>query len=234
LEVVVIHFVDIETAPDPERAKNLMPSFDPESIKTGNIKDPELIKSKISERRMIHEKKWIEDAALWPETGRVLAIGILSAKGWPGPSESESVIFHVNQSDEQEILESWWDVFQSWNRSDGRRFGGFAIFHFDLPFLILRSRILGVSIPMAEKLRSGRYFSTNLFCDLQEEWLLGRSRHECNCSLDHVAKSLGVGAKTQEAKNFGRLYASDEAAALSYLRNDLAITRAVADKLGLL
>jgi hypothetical protein len=187
-----------------------------------------LIKSKIAERRAIHEKKWIEEAALWPETGKVLAIGIMAG------SLSESVIFHVNQSDEREILESWWDIFQSWNRSDGQRFAGFAIFHFDLPFLILRSRILGVRVPMAEQLRNGRYFSTNLFCDLQDEWLLGRSRHECNCSLDHVAKSLGVGAKTQEAKNFGRLYVSDQAAALSYLRNDLAITRAVADKLGLL
>jgi hypothetical protein len=226
LEVVVIHILDIETAPDPERAKNLMPSFDPESIKTGNLKDPELIKSKIAERRIFHEKKWIEDAALWPETGRVLAIGILSNK--------DPIIFHVNQFDEHEILESWWSLFQTWNMKDGRRFGGFAIFHFDLPFLILRSRILGVPVPMAEKLRSGRYFSTNLFCDLQEEWLLGRSRHDCNCSLDHVAKSLGVGAKTQEAKNFGKLYTLDEAAALAYLRNDLAITRAVADKLGLL
>jgi hypothetical protein len=104
--------------------------------------------------------------------------------------------------------------------------------HFDLPFLVLRSRMLDVPVPPL--LRAGRYFSATRFCDLQEEWLLGRPRSEVKCSLDYVARALGCGAKTGQGKDFADLYAVDEAGALSYLENDLRIAQKIAQKLGLM
>lgn len=203
-----------------------MPAFEEGEVKVGNIKDKDKIKEKLAERRASHEASWIDGAALRPETARVLAIGVL-------PFESEApLILHVHQSDEADVIQSFWDFFLTTEASTGRQFAGWSIFHFDLPFLVLRSRMLDVPVPPL--LRNGRYFSATRFCDLQDEWLLGRSRAEVKCSLDHVARALGCGAKSGQGKDFADLYAVDEATALNYLRNDLEITRAIAMKLGLM
>jgi hypothetical protein len=71
-----------------------------------------------------------------------------------------------------------------------------------------------------------------LFCDTVEEWLCGRQRGECKCSLDHIAKALDCGEKNGNGDKFAALYESDEDAALNYLRNDLKMTAGVAHKLG--
>jgi Predicted 3'-5' exonuclease related to the exonuclease domain of PolB len=217
---------DIETAADPARAKLLLPAFEEKDVAVGNIKDPEKIREKIAARRISHEANWLEEAALRPETGRVLAIGVLPHQDDP------AIIFHLHESDELDVLHNFWDFLESSQRMNGRPFIGWSIFHFDLPYLIIRSRILGVAVPPL--LRQGRFFSPTRFIDLQDEWLLGRPRSEVPHSLDYVARALGCGGKSGEGKDFGALYAVDEAAALAYLRNDLLITRAVADKLKLL
>jgi hypothetical protein len=217
---------DLESGPDTARARALMPAFEEGEVKVGNIKDEQKIKEKRAERRASYEAAWIDGAALRPETGRVLAIGIL-------PFKAEApLILHVHQSDEADVIQSFWDFLLTTEASTGRPFAGWSIFHFDLPFLVLRSRMLDVPVPPL--LRNGRYFSATRFCDLQDEWLLGRSRAEVKCSLDHVARALGCGAKTGQGKDFADLYSVDETAALDYLRHDLDITGKIAIKLGLM
>src|SRR5665647_183445 len=61
---------DIETGPLP---KTELASMMPTEWATGNTKDPEKLKTAIEAK----EKAWLEDAALDPLTGRVLAIGTL-------------------------------------------------------------------------------------------------------------------------------------------------------------
>jgi hypothetical protein len=199
----------------------------------GNLKDQEKIVSKITERRRYHEKSWLDESALRPETGHVLAIGMLSTRGWPGPSDDQPpLIFHVQEAgSEKDVLLSFWDFLESTYKATGQAFTGFAIFHFDLPFLVIRSRILGVPVPL--NLRVGRYFNQTRFCDLQEEWLCGRSRNDTKCSLSYVARALSVGEKSGDGKDFENVYNLDTSRALAYLRNDLDLAKGVARKLGL-
>jgi hypothetical protein len=175
-EKFTMHIFDIETGADPIRARALMPPFDENDVKVGNIKDLEKIANNISASRLNHESKWMDKAALRPETGQVLAIGVI-------PSGESHLIFHVHLNNEPQTISDFWDFFQS-KREDN-----------------------------------------NL-------WLMCRQRGECNCSLDHVAKSLGCGSKNGNGAEFAALYVSDEQAALEYLRNDLTITGNVARKLG--
>ena len=146
--------------------------------------------------------------------------------------EERPLIFHVHQSSEADVLQSWWEFFESTQQATGQKFMGFAIFQFDLPFLVIRSRILGVRVPIG--LRVGRYYNAARFADLQEEWLAGRMRNDTRASLDYVAKALGVGEKVGHGSAFENLYNADEGAALAYLENDLALAKGVAKKLGLI
>jgi hypothetical protein len=212
---------DAETGGNLERARALMPPFDEADVATGNIKDEDKKRAKIAERRASHEVNWMEGAALRPETAIVLAVGILPEKGEP-------ILLHG--TNEAEILNSWWDFLESSYQRNGKQFAGWSIYHFDLPLLIIRSRILGVRVPPL--IRSGRYFNASRFVDLQEDWLMNRPRNEVKMSLSYVAKALGVGEKTGEGSNFSTLYMVDPKAALAYLTNDLMLCQRIARKLG--
>ena len=218
---------DIETGADLDRSRALMPPFDESEVKVGNIKDLEKIAIKVSDSRVSYERSWLKNSALRPETGHVLAIGLLATR-----KEDPPLFLHVHQTSEADVLLSFWDFLVSTQEATGQHFIGFAIFHFDLPFLIIRSRILGVQVPI--NLRVGRYFNATRFVDLQEEWLCGRSRNDTKCSLDYVAKALEVGEKSGSGDKFESLYSADEGAALAYLENDLNLAKGIARKLGLI
>ena len=218
---------DIETGANLERSRALMPPFDETEVRTGNIKDELKIKAKYADSRIAHERSWMKASALRPETGHVLAIGLLATR-----EEKPPLIFHVHETSEADVLQSFWDFLESTQKSTGQTFIGFAVMHFDLPFLIIRSRILGVPVPLG--LRTGRYFNPTRFIDLQEEWLVGRSRNDTRCSLDYCAKALGVGEKTGTGDQFESLYNANQAQALAYLAHDLDLAKGVAQKLGLI
>jgi hypothetical protein len=90
-------FFDCETTAEPARAKALLPPFEENSVAVGNIKDEDKIKAKIAQQRATHETNWVDEAALRPETGKILAIGVL-------PVNNQPLLLHVRQSDEAEII----------------------------------------------------------------------------------------------------------------------------------
>ena len=216
---------DIETGGSREMGLRLMPPFDENDVKVGNLVDPDKIRAKVNSARGFHEKNWMDSCALRPETGHVLAIGIRMTR------TKEDLILHLNESgSEAEMLRTFWDYLTSTQESSGQHFIGFAIFHFDLPFLILRSRILDVKVPIS--LRIGRFFNGTKFVDLQDEWVMNRLRTDTKCSLDYVAKAFGLGGKAGVGSEFQKLYHSDMEQALEYLRQDLFLTEGIARKLG--
>jgi hypothetical protein len=214
---------DIESGPNLARARELMPAFDEAEVKTGNLRDDDKKAAKIAERRATHEATWLEGSALRPETAVTIAIGIQPEKG-------ETIIFHGASEDDS--LQSWWDFFTSTYQRTGETFCGWGIFHFDLPFLIIRSRIHGIPVPSL--VRTGRYFNATMFRDLQEDWLMNRPRQEVKHSLDYVARALECGKKSGEGKEFASLYRTNQEAALNYLRNDLMLCQRIARKLRLM
>jgi len=212
---------DIETGPDISKAKSIMPAFEESEVKTGNL-GPDKAREKIESARANHEADFLDKAALFPETGKVLAIGIKHCE--------EVTLLHVNANGgEANLLKTFWMMVEE-SRTVGNLWMGWNIFQFDLSFLVIRSHILGVRVPAG--LRRGRYWESTVFCDLMEEWLMGRNRQTVRCSLGYVARALGVGEKSGDGKDFAATYAQDEAKALAYLRNDIALTAGVGAKIG--
>jgi hypothetical protein len=251
---------DIETGPLPLSVlRDTMPSFDirtvphpgvfdPGSVKLGNIKDAALIAKKIEEAKAKHEEfvanypaevakaeqsHWLEIAergALSAVTGQVAAIGYRSAKG---------VLLHaaIGELSEKDIITYFWNSFLS-TRKQGRLLVGFNIKGFDIPFLCQRSWILGVDVPDAVFTQTG-YVSTT-FVDLQERWKAGnRFNGQTGFgTLDTICRACGLPGKPDDCKgaDFARMLWSeseeDQQAALGYLKNDLEMTYALAERLG--
>ena len=217
---------DIETAPLPEsELAALVPPFDPAEVKTGNLKDPEKIAAKLAEAEVNHRRDFIERAALDPLTGRVAAIGLME-NAECGMQNAEFRI--IAAEDEAEMLQEFWDATRG---EMGRihQLIGFNSNSFDLPFLIRRSWKHRVAVPFG--IRRGRWWGDEMV-DLRDEWQLGD--RQARGSLDAIAKHLGIGAKNGHGADFAKLWQSDRAKAVEYLRNDLELTARLADVIGAL
>lgn len=213
---------DIETGPDREKALALLPPFDPDEIKCGNL-GPEKAQAKIEEARKSHEAEWLDKAALRPETGKILAIGYYHN------DLGVETITDRNVGSERSVLEDFWRRVGLHMQNGGQiiTLNGNS---FDLPYIVIRSIIHGLHIPSG--IRSGRYFNSKLFADLRDDWLMGRNPLEHKSSMDHIAKSLGLGGKTGHGKDFAAMYESHEIGALTYLVNDVLLTAKIAQKFG--
>lgn len=196
--------LDIETAPLPSD-KLAVPEFKAPA----NLKDPAKIEAAIAEKR----KEWEATLALHAETARVLVVGTMKAGGeW---------ITADRDSGEEAILSWAWSVIKSNDIIIGHNLRGF-----DLPLLIRRSYILGVKVP---PVMEGRFLARK-FVDTMDAWACGTQER---ISLANLARVLGVGEKSGSGADFASLYQTDRKAALAYLENDLRLTWAVAERMGL-
>lgn len=196
--------LDIETGPGPfERIEPLLPKIEPPS----NYKDAAKIQLYIAERKA----ELIEGAALKPELGRVLAVGILG--------DGEPRLIHSGS--EAEILHMAWGHLTM--RRPTECLVTFCGHRFDLPYLARRSWILGVPVPYWFP-RDGR-FPRDQYVDIAEIWACG-NRTE-TISLDRLARALGLPGKSGDGAQFSQLWATDKQQALDYLANDLQLTKAV-------
>lgn len=210
---------DVETSPLPEsELAALVPPFDPAEVRTGNLKDPDKIAAKLAEAEANHRRDFFDRAALDPLTGRVLAIGLLDQGG-----------FRILDNDnEPAVLREFWTACRG---EMGRinQMVGFNSLLFDLPFLIRRSWKHRVPVPVG--LRRGRYWADQMI-DLRDAWQMGD--RQARGSLDAIAKHLGIGSKNGSGAEFAKLWQSDRAKAVEYLRNDIELTAKLAEVLGVL
>jgi len=240
---------DIETGALPleivrERVPEFQPppppgEFDPAAVKTGNLKDPEKIREKVAAAAVAHEhavarygrdvqeaeNRYYADAlskaALSPITGLVLAIGYLT--------ESTTVL---DIDEEPPLLHRFWQQYL-YCRSKNEKLVGHNIFNFDLPFLIRRSWLLDIEIPPG-LLEHRRWIDSTTFEDTMSLWACGGHREYQ--SLDGLAKAFGVGGKLEgvNGQQFAELLATDRPLAEKYLATDLTITRAIAERMGVI
>lgn len=247
---------DIETGPLPlDQLQQLLPpfdrstvpnpgEFDPEVVKLGNVKDQAKIDEKIAAAREKHEQAvrdyanqlcraeeayWQsiqERAALSAVTGQVVAIGY----------QGNKTLLRYGVSERAMLIE-FWKQYRAC-RSASRPMVGFNTKSFDVPFLAQRSWILGVGVPPTILTATGYLDST--FVDLRDRWQCGNrwGGEKGYGTLDVVCRSCGLPGKADgcDGVNFAAMLASDDDAqrevALDYLRNDLAMTSALADRLG--
>jgi DNA polymerase elongation subunit (family B) len=239
---------DIETCPqsdeelraycdpfDPKSLGDPPGEFDPSSVKCGNIGGPtsDKGKAKIEEARAAHQalkNGWssrvaAEEAAYWarikdraalsPETARVAAIG------WTEyGSEKINAVMSVP---EKEMISGFWSRVNAAMLA-GKEIIGFNSNHFDLPFLVRRSWILGIKVPML--------FAYNnrlkpCFVDLLDVWKCGN--YQDGIKLSRLATLLGVTGKWQDLDGslFHQLLAIDQESAREYLVADVKLTEAV-------
>lgn len=224
--------------------------FDPASVRYGNTKDPDKRAVILADARAKHEaavalydrdrtalaEQHFADfkakAALDATTGRVCAIGYLNG-------DTGKLAIDDGGGDEAKLISKFWKKYTDCRSnpiSSGgpRKLIGANIFQFDLPFLVRRSWILGVEVP--SHVKPQRYWDI-VFVDVREVWLLGQRWGDCSSSLDTMARALGCGGKPDgvNGADFGRLWngtAEEREKAVAYLRNDLAMTAAVAKRLG--
>lgn len=220
--------------------------FDPDSVKYGNTKDEAKRALKLHESAATHnlavenyerdaaqarESAWLEfkgSAALSPITGQVLAIGV--------QRDGKAGIFA--EANEAATIARFWKKYLSC-RADQTKLVGANIVQFDLPFLVRRSWILGVSVPSAVFTYSGKWINfDSLFCDIRDLWTLGQ-RSGCEASLDAMSRALGCGQKPDDigGDDFARLWlgtAEERQQATAYLLNDLKMTAEVATRLGVI
>lgn len=217
--------------------------FNPASVKYGNTKDEAKRAAKLEECRQAHaaavenyerdaaaarDAAWLEfksKAALSAITGQVLAIGIRRG--------DKAGIF---EGPEAEILAKFWKKYTAC-RAERAMMVGANIMEFDLPFLVQRSWILKVDVP-ATVCEFGKWGNFDkLFVDIRQWWQMGK--RDCPSSLDTMARSLGVGQKTEgiDGGDFARLWfgtPEEKQQARGYLLNDLLLTDAVAARLGVI
>lgn len=201
-------YFDIETGPlPPEELALMVNPFNPEEVKFGNLKDPEKRRLKVEEDRLEHDQKQLENAALDPLTGKVLAIGIIE-------HDTFQVIGH---GDESTILYTFWEHYSL----PTKEHIGFNIYSFDLPFLIRRSWKHGIKVP--GYVRQGRYWNRERFIDLRDEWTFGDKF--TRGSLDSISRHLGMPPKEGSGKDFALWWKEDRDKAIAYLRDDLMRTQ---------
>jgi len=153
-------YFDIETQANPENLALM-----PEPKAPGNLKDPVKIAAAIAEKKA----DLIESAALDPDYGKVLSIGMSKGPGMavvvtavgdivPGkptmsPSGDDVIEWGEDYTiTEEDIIETFWTNF-----ADCRgNCVGFNILGFDLPYLMRRSMALGIRIPFLPALAKFR------------------------------------------------------------------------------
>lgn len=245
---------DIETGPQPrdevmkfweKPESKLPPTFDPASVRLGNLKDEVKKAAKIEECRAAHQselaneklkfydsaERFYNDAALKAHTGRVLTIGV-------GDVDLQRVkIMEVDAATSEEgLLTKFWSVASACI-SRGESMVGFNILAFDLPYLVRRSWLLGVDIPPMLFSRSGRYVNWHpLLVDLMVVWGMGEP---FAISLDLMARAFGLPGKPDglTGADFAGLYTSadplDVQKALEYAAYDIRTLMSLSAKLQL-
>lgn len=217
---------DIETGPLPaDELAKAIPPFDPASVKLGNTKDPEKVAAKLAEAKAEYESESVANAALDAITGRVLAVGYYHAR-------EQEFDLHVNDgtpAGERKLLTAFWAAV-SFATGGSANLVGHNIHGFDLPFLIQRSRLLGVAMPqLSELLFRNRYWA-DCFVDTMQHWSCGK--YNTYTSLDRLSKAFGLGGKNGSGADFAGLWENDRPTAEAYLKNDLELTYRVAMQLG--
>ena len=228
---------DIETKPFDENIilQNADP-FDPTSVRIGNLKDEAKIEAKIKASEKAYTKQLLDKAALDPHTSSICAIGINLV-------DSNQVI-HLCEGTEIDILNMFWDYYRQSNHKWAFWSGSNNKEYFDPRHIIVRSWKQGVSVPWGVVSQGG--WLNDRFLDLSQIYLFGTS-YPSYCSADNAAKQLALLGKESgcgvvqskialrdkgvEGKNFHKVLEHDRQLALQYLTNDVAMERAIANRI---
>lgn len=212
---------DIETAPLPiEDLEQLMPDFDPDP----RLKDVDKIGADLKKKR----DSFIKTARLSAFTGWVCGVGT-AVSG----SVDVDICTALKYEDEPMVLDFFWKYITDSHGVIKCDVIGHNSRSFDLPFLLIRSRIRDVHVPAtAYSTFRGSLSLSEFFKDTM--LFAGMGQYNYKISLDNLARYLGVGAKNGDGAFFYETLLEDYEKACDYLRNDVMLTAKIAERLGML
>ncbi len=199
---------DIETIPQNER---LILARAPEFRAPSTWKDPEKIARAIAEKR----DDYIRDAALDWKTCEIALIGLDDGGGY----------FSYGSGDEKHDLTCVLSAFNSAILA-GVPFGGHNVKGFDLPMIVNRARVHGLSLPSGLlSFWHGRPQWHEFVFDTLD--LINMGSREGN-GVQDVAKALDLPPKLGNGSDFHLLWKADKESAIAYNRRDVEIEVAIA------
>lgn len=217
--------IDIETGTNP-KAEEFIPPFDASEVKVGNLVDQEKIDKKIKQAMAIYYKTTLEKAPLSAITGRVLVVGYLQ--------EPDTLLWQDIFEDDNEatLLTRFWENVKVCIEKRGKLVGQ-NIKNFDLPFLVQRSWILGVKpVNIFSSFRTATF--ADFVVDIRDLWRVNMFKTNSPIndvikenSLATIAKALGLPPKTNEGKNFEKIFRENLEQALEYNKQDLVLTNEI-------
>ena len=219
---------DIETGAN-EKAKSFVKPFDPDNpdhVKYGNAKREELRDEIVKQAMAIYYTTAEKLYALSPITGRILLISYCLIE-----DNGEPKVWYSALSpgvEERDLLVEFWNLVGDVSM-DGGLLIGFNNKNFDIPFVVQRSWIHEVP---TYPLMDGRWYR-NWVIDLYEVWMLGSKSNVfkyVSNSLKSVSECLGIGTKSDDGKNFEKIFIKDRDKAVEYAINDINLTYRLYDR----
>ena len=216
------YYVDIETLALPtSRREHTRPTD--ASMKYGNTKDPVKRQSKLD--AAIKDWERGTTAALSALTGQVACIGLARGEEPVG----------ILEGDEADILKSFWNTVGSSLADSTNRFIGFYSNSFDIPFLIRRSMLTGVTVPYFVYNEIRQYRPT-MFIDVIDQWRCGD--RQLHIKLETLCAAMGIAVKQGAVKghNFGEFWngtPEQKELARQYCKSDVDATRELAQRMGI-
>jgi len=217
-QTLKLEYFDLETCPQPtEKLRPLMPEFNAPS----GWKDPTKIQAEVEKK----QAKWLDDAALSPLTGQILAAVWVDMAG-------EVTIYDADEVGEYTLLCQLFTRISNCGMGAHYKVAGFNIGDFDIPWLIKRAWALGLGIPTGLVKMGGKWMDLPpwLF-DIRHLWGMGEPY--AKGQLGAIAAFLGVGEKKGSGKDFHRMWRdpSQHADAYEYLMNDGLVLPRITERL---
>jgi len=217
---------DIETIPQPDLPEGVKPEFDPESVKLGNVKDPEKIKVKLEEAEQQFESDLIKKMSLDPDLCEVVAFACFP--------EGEKVDFYADDNEHDEdteyeiIHEAWDQIRTAYNtRIPIVSYNGIG---FDLPVLFHAAIRLDIPLSPTMYLDLTRKYDNKVHYDLMQI-LAGWDRTKWK-PLDFYLKLFGVGGKSESGSQVYEMWKAKEYEKIrEYCKQDVLMTAKLFDRI---
>lgn len=217
-QTLKLEYFDLETCPQPiQNLRPLMPEFNAPS----GWKDQTKIQAEIEKK----QAKWLDDAALSPLTGEILAAVWVDMEG-------KATVYDSDNEGEAAVIHCLFHRFRDAGMGSHYKVAGFNIGEFDIPWLIKRAWANGVVVPTGLVKMSGKWLDLPpwLF-DIRHLWGMGEPYAKGD--LGKIAQFLGVGEKKGSGKDFHRMWRDpgQHADAYEYLMNDGLVLPRITERL---
>jgi predicted PolB exonuclease-like 3'-5' exonuclease len=130
-------FIDVETIPDQNIPEKLKPAFNPDSVKLGNVKDPERVKAKIISAGIEFETGLTKKMSVSSDLCQIISLGYIETD--PQFKEISRGVF-FNETSDKEILVKFQGVLKD------SILVGWNLKGFDNPVIWKRGIIQGLNI----------------------------------------------------------------------------------------